>query len=199
MDHSLPGSLSRQILQPRILEWRCPPPGDLPNPGTERASCISPALAGGFFTINATWETHYSATASPINKDSNFPPLDCHTIPELYSSTYPLWFRTWGHMLTIWRTGHRTQKTWSFFTKAVPTCSSFFPPFSFLSMPCFKVCLGFFLINFLFQKKFLITRDYKIVQSSHISTPHPVSPEVNILHNLDTFVKTSKLTLIRCC
>ena len=32
--------------------WRglpCPPPGDLPNPGIEPASLISPVLAGGFF------------------------------------------------------------------------------------------------------------------------------------------------------
>ena len=27
-----------------------PPPGDLPNPGTEPESPVSPALAGGFFT-----------------------------------------------------------------------------------------------------------------------------------------------------
>ena len=30
-----------------------PSPGDLPHPGTEPAS---PALVGGFFTTNATWE-----------------------------------------------------------------------------------------------------------------------------------------------
>ena len=34
----------------------CPPPGDLPNPGTEPVSLISPALAGGFFTTCASWE-----------------------------------------------------------------------------------------------------------------------------------------------
>ena len=34
----------------------CPPPGDLPDPGTELASLISPVLAGGFYTISATWE-----------------------------------------------------------------------------------------------------------------------------------------------
>ena len=28
----------------------CPPPGDLPNPGIEPMSLVSPALAGGFFT-----------------------------------------------------------------------------------------------------------------------------------------------------
>ena len=28
----------------------CPPPGDLPDPGMEPVSLVSPALAGGFFT-----------------------------------------------------------------------------------------------------------------------------------------------------
>ena len=37
----------------------CTPPGDLPNPGTELMSLISPALAGGFFTTSATWEALY--------------------------------------------------------------------------------------------------------------------------------------------
>ena len=34
----------------------CPPPGDLPNPGIEPTSLMSPALAGGSFTTSATWE-----------------------------------------------------------------------------------------------------------------------------------------------
>ena len=29
-------------------------------------------------------------------------------------------------------------------------------------------------------------------------TPHPVSPNVNILYLWDTFVKTKKLTLVQC-
>ena len=33
----------------------CPPPGDLPKPGTEPTS---PALAGEFFTTSTTWEAH---------------------------------------------------------------------------------------------------------------------------------------------
>ena len=32
------------------------PPGDLPNPGMESASLMSPALAGMSFTTSATWE-----------------------------------------------------------------------------------------------------------------------------------------------
>ena len=33
-----------------------PPQGDLPDPGVELASLMSPALAGWFFTISTTWE-----------------------------------------------------------------------------------------------------------------------------------------------
>ena len=34
----------------------CPPPGDLPEPGTEPTFFMSSALAGGFFTTTVTWE-----------------------------------------------------------------------------------------------------------------------------------------------
>ena len=34
----------------------CPPPGDLSNPEIKPTSLASPALAGEFFTSNATWE-----------------------------------------------------------------------------------------------------------------------------------------------
>ena len=33
-------------------------PGDLPNPGIEPSSLMSPALAGRFFTTSSTWEAH---------------------------------------------------------------------------------------------------------------------------------------------
>ena len=36
--------------------WPCPPPGDLPDPGIERASLISHALAEEFFITCTTWE-----------------------------------------------------------------------------------------------------------------------------------------------
>ena len=39
----------------------CPPPGDLPDPDIEFVSLISPALAGRFFTISATWKLLFSA------------------------------------------------------------------------------------------------------------------------------------------
>ena len=34
----------------------CPPPGDLPNPGIEVRSLVSPALADGVFTTSITWK-----------------------------------------------------------------------------------------------------------------------------------------------
>ena len=34
----------------------CLPPGDLPDPGIEPISLMSPALAGMFFTTSAIWE-----------------------------------------------------------------------------------------------------------------------------------------------
>ena len=43
-----------------------PSPGDLPDPGIELLSPMSPALAGRFF---ATWEAQYKGT-NLINKDS---------------------------------------------------------------------------------------------------------------------------------
>ena len=36
-----------------------PPPGDLPDPGIEPTSRMSPALAGRLFTTNTTWEAHF--------------------------------------------------------------------------------------------------------------------------------------------
>ena len=44
---------------PRQAYWSgllLPSPGDLPDPGIEAESLMSPGCAGGFFTINATWE-----------------------------------------------------------------------------------------------------------------------------------------------
>ena len=42
-------------------ELPCPLPGDLPDPGIEPVSLVSPASAGEFFTTSATWEAPSSA------------------------------------------------------------------------------------------------------------------------------------------
>ena len=45
VDYSPPGSSVHGILQVRLLEWVAfPPLGDLPDPGIERMSPVSPAL-----------------------------------------------------------------------------------------------------------------------------------------------------------
>ena len=47
--------LSRQGCWSGLL---CPPPGDLPDPGIETASLVSPAAAGRFLSTPATREVH---------------------------------------------------------------------------------------------------------------------------------------------
>ena len=54
MDCGLPGSAVHG--QEYWSRLPCPLPGDLPHPGIEPVSLTPPALAGGFFTISATWE-----------------------------------------------------------------------------------------------------------------------------------------------
>ena len=58
-DCGLLGSFVQHIFQTRLLSGLSfPTPGDLPDPGTEPKSLVSPALAGGFFNHCATWEAH---------------------------------------------------------------------------------------------------------------------------------------------
>ena len=57
MNYSPPVSSVHGVFQAGILEWLpFPLPGDLPDPGIEPVSLVSPALAGGFFTTSATCE-----------------------------------------------------------------------------------------------------------------------------------------------
>ena len=52
MDCSLPGSSVHGLFQARIPEWVAMSS----SRGSKALSLVSPALAGGFFTTNATWE-----------------------------------------------------------------------------------------------------------------------------------------------
>ena len=57
MDWSLPGFSVQGILQARILKWVAMPSSrGSSRPRDRTASLMSPALAGRFFAINATWE-----------------------------------------------------------------------------------------------------------------------------------------------
>ena len=55
--------------------WSCPPPRDLPDPGMEPASLMSPALAGRFFTTSATWEVPKIRIQGSKKKSEN---TSCH-------------------------------------------------------------------------------------------------------------------------
>ena len=58
-DYSPRGSSVHGFLQARVLEGiAMPSPENLPDPGIEPTSLMSPALAGGFFTTGTTWEAH---------------------------------------------------------------------------------------------------------------------------------------------
>ena len=57
MDYSLLGSSVHRILQERIVELAAMiSPGDLPDPGIEPASLMSPALAGGSLSLALCWK-----------------------------------------------------------------------------------------------------------------------------------------------
>ena len=53
-------------------QWVSPLPGDLPNPGIEPVSLMSPELAGRFFLSSATWDQ-----GKPVNI----------TVIQVYAST----------------------------------------------------------------------------------------------------------------
>ena len=54
-----------------------PPPGGLPHPGVETASLGSPALAGGFFTIEPGKSSTHSACRRAQSCLTLFDPVDC--------------------------------------------------------------------------------------------------------------------------
>ena len=88
----------------------CPPPGDLPDPGIEPASLMSPALANGIFTTSAPWEAQYTwlltmsaghswlLLASMTNR---FTP--CLTVPQGYASSWTLCLLAYQVITMSWR------------------------------------------------------------------------------------------------
>ena len=51
-------------------ELPCPPPGDLPDPGMEPASLVSPVSAGRFYTTSTTWEAQVQHGVPVLNTHS---------------------------------------------------------------------------------------------------------------------------------
>ena len=88
---------------PRQEYWRgvpFPSLGNLPNPGVEPTSLMSPALADGFFTTSATWEalnvlvetciTGISVISHLFKSFSNFIPYCCPWfIYSYFLNTHP--------------------------------------------------------------------------------------------------------------
>ena len=61
---------------PRQEHWRgwpCLPPGDLPDSGIQLCLIMFPALAGGFFTTDPTWEAHIHIYPVPLELPSSLP------------------------------------------------------------------------------------------------------------------------------
>ena len=67
--HQVPLSMgfSRQEYRSRLP---CPPPGDLPDPGVEPASLMSPASADRFFTTSTIWEAQSTNPSQPLHPNS---------------------------------------------------------------------------------------------------------------------------------
>ena len=56
MNHSLPGSSVWDSPGKNTGVVLCPPPRNLPDPGSEPTSLMSPTLVGRFFITSTTWE-----------------------------------------------------------------------------------------------------------------------------------------------
>ena len=68
--------LSMEILQAKIFEWVAMASRRSSWPGVKHTSLTSPALAGGFFTTSATWETPWASV--PWFKPENYNlPVKC--------------------------------------------------------------------------------------------------------------------------
>ena len=72
-----------------------PIPGDLPDPGIEPASVMSPALAGEFFTTSTTWEAleahqnWFVFLLLVVLEKTPESPLDCKEIQTVHSEDQP--------------------------------------------------------------------------------------------------------------
>ena len=82
---SLSIGFSRQECWSRLP---CPPPGDLPDPGTEPTTLKSPALAGKLFTTSTTWEAleEREATRNDIKMLAKERPRNIEELELLYSA-----------------------------------------------------------------------------------------------------------------
>ena len=74
MDYSPPGSSFHGILQARILGWVAMPPSRRSSRPRDQ-TCITPALAGGFFTTSTTWEDPHYVLSTYLSSNWKFEPF----------------------------------------------------------------------------------------------------------------------------
>ena len=104
MDCSQPGPSVRGILQTRILEWGAMPLFRGSSWPAIAVPLVSPALAGGFFTISTTWETQGSLVTR--KKKKFLSELNIHLL-LLFLITLALWcisrkFGIYGNPFQDW-------------------------------------------------------------------------------------------------
>ena len=76
----------------------CPSLGDLPEPGIERKSPASAALADGFLTHRTTWEVLAEVNV-PYNIANPRSEVHCVYCPMIGQSCAPRCWEFWGHCL----------------------------------------------------------------------------------------------------
>ena len=82
-DSSPPGSSVHGIFQARIQEWVAISSfRDLPNPGVDLDSLVSPVLAGGFFTTEPSGKVYHGEEGSSKTKTSSVPIFIHFVIPS---------------------------------------------------------------------------------------------------------------------
>ena len=100
MDCSPPGCSVHGIFQARTLGWvACPPPLDLPDPGIEPGSPVSPALAGRFFNRRATWGAIFFVQLKPSHYLKLSPYATCLEKYSLISFSFESILFTANHPL----------------------------------------------------------------------------------------------------
>ena len=83
MDCSLPGFSVHGISQAGTLEWAVISSfRDLPNPGVDLDSLVSPVLAGGFFTTEPSGKVYHGEEGSSKTKTSSVPIFIHFVIPS---------------------------------------------------------------------------------------------------------------------
>ena len=83
----------------------CSSPGDLPNPGIEPASVLSPASSAGFFTTSATWEAPVDMSVGKLWETAKHRKAWCAAVHGVTQGQ--TWLSNWT--ITI------NQYTWFFF------------------------------------------------------------------------------------